>query len=108
MDASGDVAVVVACVAAVEREVRRRVGAALVADSAAGCALVVSSCVVRAVARRARVARGRGAALSLAVSSAAGVEELTGACADVSALEGAVDLRERVVRLVRLGGRMVS
>lgn len=111
VNASGAAAGMAVCAAAVAREVRRRVGAALVAGSAAGCALVVSSCVVRAaetVARRARVARGRGATLSLAVTSAAGVEEMTGACADVSAAGCAADLRVRVVRLVRLGGRRVS
>lgn len=82
--------------------------------SLAGSALLaLSSCAAElaelAVARRARVARGRGAALSWAVTSAAGEEERADACASLceaaSTPEGAATFR---VRVVRRGGSKVS
>ena len=73
-----------------------------------GALLALSSCAAElaalAVARRARVARGRGAAPSWAVRSATGEEGRVGACASLCAAastpEGAAAFRVRVVRRV--------
>jgi len=94
---------------------RRRVGAAGVAAGAL-VASSVPSVAAEAALRRARLTRVRGAALWLAIWSAAGFIELgerADVCAVVSAVVSAtvsapVGAATFRVRLVRRGGRRVS
>ena len=103
-----------ASLGAAARVVRRRVGAAGVTAGALAVSSVPS--VAAEALRRARLTRVRGAALWLAIWSAAGFIELgerADVCAVVSAVVSAtvsapVGAATFRVRLVRRGGRRVS